>query len=92
MATTATMATTEDSQPLEAQARTALTKATNYAWEIFSNRHWCGELESNVTVTCEHIFFLYALYQHVDPNEGSQYRQWLLSQQNTDGSWGIAPN
>ncbi|KAF4208606.1 hypothetical protein CNMCM6805_004923 [Aspergillus fumigatiaffinis] len=92
MATTATMATTEDSQPLEAQARTALTKATNYAWEIFSNRHWCGELESNVTVTCEHIFFLYALYQHVDPNESSQYHQWLLSQQNADGSWGIAPN
>lgn len=92
MATTATMATTEDSQPLEAQARTALTKATNYAWEIFSNRHWCGELESNVTVTCEHIFFLYVLYQHIDPEEGSQYWQWLLSQQNADGSWGIAPN
>ncbi|KAH1423190.1 hypothetical protein KXX32_007395 [Aspergillus fumigatus] len=92
MATTATMATTEASKPLEAQARTALTKATNYAWEIFSNRHWCGELESNVTVTCEHIFFLYVLYQHIDPGEGSQYRQWLLLQQNSDGSWGIAPN
>ncbi|KNG85063.1 prenyltransferase and squalene oxidase repeat protein [Aspergillus nomiae NRRL 13137] len=66
MATTATMVTTEAGQPLEAQTRTALTKATNYAWEIISQRHWCGELESN--------------------------RQWLLSQQNADGSWGIAPN
>ncbi|KAE8384463.1 terpenoid cyclases/protein prenyltransferase alpha-alpha toroid [Aspergillus alliaceus] len=72
--------------------RLAPNDATNYAWEIISNRHWCGELESNVTVTCEHIFFLYVIYRHIDTDEGSQYRQWLLSQQNADGSWGIAPN
>ncbi|KIA75725.1 prenyltransferase and squalene oxidase repeat protein [Aspergillus ustus] len=77
---------------LTSQAQTAIDKATAYAWSIFSNNHWCGELESNVTVTCEHIFFLYILYQRIDPAEGNQYTKWLLSQQNTDGSWGIAPN
>ncbi|KAL2828094.1 terpenoid cyclases/protein prenyltransferase alpha-alpha toroid [Aspergillus pseudoustus] len=77
---------------LASEAQAAIDKATSYAWTIFSNNHWCGELESNVTVTCEHIFFLYILYQRIPAAEGQQYTQWLLSQQNPDGSWGIAPN
>ncbi|KAL2870552.1 squalene hopane cyclase afumA [Aspergillus lucknowensis] len=83
----------QSNSSLESQAQAAITKATAYAWSIFSNRHWCGELESNVTVTCEHIFFLYILYQRTPPaDEASQYTEWLLSQQKADGSWGIAPN
>ncbi|KAE8353765.1 terpenoid cyclases/protein prenyltransferase alpha-alpha toroid [Aspergillus coremiiformis] len=74
------------------EAQDAISKATRYAWNIFSERHWCGELQSNVTVTAEHIFFLYIIKEMIPTHEGEQYRRWLLSQQNTDGSWGIAPN
>jgi hypothetical protein len=40
-------------------ATNSLSVATNYAWgKRHKDGHWHGELQSNATVTAEHIFFL----------------------------------
>ena len=53
-----------------------------------------GELKSNVTITAEQIFFHQLLSsesagKHIIP-DADEYRKYLLSEQNVDGSWAIA--
>ena len=47
-------------------------------------------MHSNVTVTAEYIFLRQALGLDLKA-EAAAYCRYLLSQQNSDGSWGLAP-
>ena len=76
---------------LMSRVRRALSLASIYAFGLRKpDGHWCGELKSNTTLTSEQVFFKQSLGldQKVD---GKKYQRYLLSEQNADGSWGIAP-
>ena len=78
-------------EPLVFLARKSLDIATSYAHEIKrEDGHWCGELRSNATITAEYVFLRQALGLDLDCDRQA-LRRWLLSDQNADGSWGIAP-
>ncbi|KAL2844055.1 terpenoid cyclases/protein prenyltransferase alpha-alpha toroid [Aspergillus pseudodeflectus] len=65
--------------------------STEYALaSVHSDGHWCGELRSNVTITAEYIFLRQALGLGLDADRDA-YCQYILSEQNSDGSWGLAP-
>ena len=72
----------------------ALELAANYAWDdVHDDGHWYGELKTNATITAEYVM----LHQALAPNklldrDREALCQWLLSNQNRDGSWGIAPD
>ena len=72
----------------------ALKLAANYAWgDVHDDGHWYGELKTNATITAEYVM----LYQALGLNESLERDrealcQWLLSNQNPNGSWGIAPS
>ena len=73
------------------RAETTIKLATEYAWNnAKEDGHWNGELKANATLTAEQIF----LYQSlgIDIPDGSAYKDYLLSQQQEDGSWSIAPD
>ncbi|KAN0083247.1 Terpenoid cyclases/protein prenyltransferase alpha-alpha toroid [Elaphomyces granulatus] len=70
----------------------ALGKAANYAFECaLPDGHWYGELRSNVTITAEYILLRQALGLD-QSSDSEQLRNYFLSEQNPDGSWGIAPD
>ena len=48
---------------------------------------WWAELESNVTMTAEHIFFRHVM-AIPDPVEAAKAGRYILSQQRGDGMWG----
>jgi squalene-hopene/tetraprenyl-beta-curcumene cyclase len=50
--------------------------------------YWWAELESNVTITAEFIMLLYLL-ESPDHEQEKSMVKYLLSQQNTNGSWGL---
>src|SRR5439155_12730728 len=52
--------------------------------------HWCGEVLSNATFTAEYVFLRLALGLDLSADRDA-LRRWLLSRQNLDGSWGLAP-
>jgi squalene-hopene/tetraprenyl-beta-curcumene cyclase len=65
--------------------------STEYALaSVHSDGHWCGELRSNVTITAEYIFLRQALGLALDADRDA-YCRYILSEQNPDGSWGLAP-
>ena len=72
----------------------ALQQAANYAWDdVHDDGHWYGELKTNATITAEYVM----LYQALGLEENLErdreaLSHWFLSDQNPDGSWGIAPN
>ena len=72
----------------------ALELAANYAWDdVHDDGHWYGELKTNATITAEYVM----LHQALAPNtlldrDREALCQWLLSDQNRDGSWGISPD
>ena len=81
-----------DHDALLSRTTRALSLATKFAFdEMHSDGHWCGELASNVTVTAEQIMFLQKLGLDKDV-DGKAYESYLLSEQNPDGSWGVAPD
>ncbi len=49
---------------------------------------WCGELESNVTITAEYLFLTHFL-NVADPARWAKIAAYLRDQQRADGSWGI---
>jgi hypothetical protein len=72
--------------------KTAIAPATHHAWNKMSaDGHWCTEIHANVMVTAEQTFF-YASLGQTPPGGCDPYRRYILSQQNKDGSWGLAPN
>ncbi len=48
--------------------------------------YWWAELESNVTITAEHVFLRHIL-GHTDPAEASRAAAYILTKQRTDGTW-----
>ncbi|KAF7562842.1 hypothetical protein G7046_g1291 [Stylonectria norvegica] len=77
---------------LASQAKDCLTLATKHAWNITEpDGHWFGELKSNVTLTAEQIFFYQSLGTPIPLPDQDAYKAYLLSEQQEDGSWAIAP-
>lgn len=77
---------------LSASASKALKLAAEFSYgSMKDNGHWCGEVLTNTTFTAEYIFLRISLGHDfsTDPDTPA-LRQWLLSQQNLDGSWGLA--
>jgi squalene-hopene/tetraprenyl-beta-curcumene cyclase len=70
-------------------ARRAAEAAQRFLWRVRRDEHWCGELESNVTVTAEYVFLRQALGLGFDGRRDGLVR-YLASRQKPDGSWGIA--
>jgi squalene-hopene/tetraprenyl-beta-curcumene cyclase len=49
---------------------------------------WCGELETNVTMTAEHVLMLRFLGLDLEPIREGAVRH-ILAKQRSDGSWGL---
>ncbi len=47
---------------------------------------WWAELESNVTITAEHVFFRHVM-EIFDPTEAKKAATYILSRQRDDGMW-----
>ncbi|PYH81571.1 squalene cyclase [Aspergillus uvarum CBS 121591] len=76
---------------LASLVKDTLDQATEFSREtVHPDGHWCGELKSNATITSEYVFLRYALGLDLTA-DGPSYVYWLLSEQNPDGSWGLAP-
>ena len=76
---------------LTTQALRALQKSSEYAFNSMKDdSHWVAECYSNATFTAECIFLRQALGLDLSADHDA-YRNWLFSQQNADGSWGLAP-
>lgn len=75
------------------QVRAALVNAYEYAESIVrADGHFLGELKSNCTITAEYILLYQALgSDDVLSRNAPALQQYLLSEQNPDGSWSIAP-
>lgn len=71
-------------------AARAVARGQEYLFAIqFADLHWCGELESNASITAEYVMMCQMLGREL---EGKRERIacYLLGKQNADGSWGIA--
>lgn len=79
-------------EPFTSLVSKALDLAVNYSFEsVHGDGHWCGELRSNATITAEYVFLKQSLGLEMRI-DGDALCKWFLSNQNTNGSWGIAPN
>ena len=72
----------------------ALQLAANYAWDdVHDDGHWYGEMKTNATITAEYVMLYQALgLEKSLERDREALSRWFLSDQNPDGSWGIAPN
>ncbi|KAK7917766.1 squalene cyclase [Apiospora marii] len=85
-------APTREAADLYALTENAHKLAVEHAWETRRpDGHWNGELLSNATITAEQVFFYQSLGMTPIP-DGDAYRHYLLSNQQKDGSWSIAPD
>lgn len=76
---------------IEEKAAQALESAI--AWSFGTQRvdgHWVGEVLGDASFTSEYVFLRYGLGLDLAP-DGTALKQWLLGQQNEDGSWSLAP-
>lgn len=70
----------------------SISKAADYSFaRAKSDGHWVGEIRSNVTITAEYVFLYQSLGKEI-PGGPESVRKFILSQQNIDGSWGLAPD
>ncbi|CAM6109451.1 unnamed protein product [Calypogeia fissa] len=84
----------DDPAPLAAEASRALNFAAKYSYGCMNDDdHWRGEVLDNAAITAEYVFLRQSLGHDfgTDPDTPAVCK-WLLSQQNPDGSWGIAEN
>jgi squalene-hopene/tetraprenyl-beta-curcumene cyclase len=71
--------------------RSELHLAIKHSFNIVEHDgHWYGELKSNPTITAEYIFLRRSFGLDL-ASDKEALCNWLYSQQNTDGSWGLAP-
>ncbi|OOG00840.1 hypothetical protein ASPCADRAFT_511717 [Aspergillus carbonarius ITEM 5010] len=83
--------TASGSGHLMSQVEHTLRLSRDYALgSVRSDGHWCGELKSNVTITAEYVFLRQALGLDLEADRAA-YCRYILSEQNCDGSWGLAP-
>ncbi|KAI9769734.1 MAG: hypothetical protein M1835_006663 [Candelina submexicana] len=70
----------------------ALSRADEYAYNLqHPDGHWCGEFATGVFPTAEYVFFSQACGVDIS-KDAALFRKHILSLQNSDGSWGIAPD
>lgn len=82
----------DETASLLPKVKICTTLGIQHAWNIAKpDAHWCGELRANVTITAEQIF-LYQSLKRLPIPDGPQYKRYLLSEQQQDGSWSIAPH
>ncbi len=80
------------SENLLNQTTQAATNAVEYMFKIQKpDFHWCGELESNTTITAEYVFLKRILGLDLESKK-EKIIQYFLNTQKLDGSWGIAYN
>ncbi|KAI9375931.1 terpenoid cyclases/protein prenyltransferase alpha-alpha toroid [Aspergillus egyptiacus] len=89
---TRTHFTVTSHDPLAEEARQSLQRAANYSFNRqHSDGHWCGELKSNATITAEYVMLRQALGLDLSVDR-DHLIGGFLSDQNPDGSWGLAPH
>lgn len=84
-------APTSQQDRIVSEAEDALKLAIDYSLgSVHTNGHWCGELKSNATITAEYVFLRQAFGLDLISDRDA-YCRYFLSEQNPDGSWGLAP-
>ena len=82
----------ENTQTLRNSAQRALRTAINYTWSRQqSDGHWVAPVSADATFTAQYVMFKYAIPELSLASDAAPLRQWLLADQNPDGSWGLAP-
>ena len=77
---------------LLSDASKALSDAEDYAFDIqHTDGHWCGEFATGAFPTAEHVFFCQACGIDIAREDASLFRKYILSLQEDDGSWAVAP-
>jgi squalene-hopene/tetraprenyl-beta-curcumene cyclase len=80
---------TELSKAGESQSKLALDRAVQWLLEHQDGEGWwCGELETNVTMTAEHVLLLRFLGLSLEPIRDGAIR-YILNNQREDGSWAL---
>ena len=81
----------ESSDILLIKVTEILRSAAEYSFKVRrDDGHWSGEVHANATFTAEYIFMRQALDLDLKADRGALCH-WLLGNQNSDGSWGLAP-
>jgi squalene-hopene/tetraprenyl-beta-curcumene cyclase len=82
--------TAEAMSELLQQAESAASVGKEFLWSIQREDHrWCGELESNPTITAEYVFLNQILGRDHSVRAPGIIR-YLRETQKQDGSWGVA--
>ncbi|KAI9373778.1 putative squalene-hopene-cyclase [Aspergillus egyptiacus] len=83
--------TPENPATLLPQVQLALQKGTAYSFQrARDDGHWYGETGSNISATAEYVLLLHTMgLEHTLDRE--PLIAWLLSEQQPDGSWSLAP-
>ena len=88
MADPITLETKNHLTPLRTGLDRAIERATAHLLDLqFEEGYWWAELESNVTITAEHVFLRHILGVSDDAELGRVAR-YLLDEQRADGTWG----
>lgn len=79
---------------LEGSAADCVKRAAAYAHATMKpDGHWLMELRANVHFTAEYVCLRLIVGPPLsDDDENAKLRRYFLSQQNGDGSWGLAPH
>lgn len=75
-----------------AEVRNSLQLAVDFSFSCQqSDGHWCAPVSADATFTAQYVMFKYAIPGLSLDSDGPLIRKWLLSDQNDDGSWALAP-
>lgn len=87
MADPIALQTKNDLASLRIDLDRSIKKATVHLLDLqFDEGYWWAELESNVTITAEHLFLRHIL-GCFDPGEARKASTYILRQQRDDGAW-----